>query len=155
MKSFMFLVLVMLMVFSMEKKIRSRSKGKRMNAWYLNRPIYLKSAHGDYLSVDRKYRLSISDGRDVTWKIVPTKNDKYLVISSMGNNLCTNSINIPITCSNQSGSSEWSISAMGTNTHGLRNKNGKYLTAGKLGIIKSLRTSNNLQDWETWTVVKP
>ena len=152
MKFFIVLALAMLISFSMESKLRCRSKAKALKAWYLNRPVYAKSAHNQYLAVTNKYKLSVSNTKDTSWTITPIGNDKYYVIANKGDYLCLSGLfKIPSVCRNGGGDSEWRLTTSGTFDVGFKGNNGNYLRAGLLSL---LTTTRRMQDWEHWTLSK-
>ena len=152
---FFVIALVLLVAFSMEKKLKVQSKAKALKAWYLNIPIYLESFHGYALNIDDNYKLEIIGGKDLSWRIKPVKNDKFYIISSNGSYLCTKTIfNTPQVCRKASDDAQWELNTSGTKKFGLKNRNGKYLRANKYGTITSLATYHVMQDWETWTAIK-
>ena len=76
MKFFIVLALAMLISFSMESRLVYEPKPEGLKAWYLNRPVYAKSAHNQYLTVTNKYKLSVSNTKETSWTITPIGNDK-------------------------------------------------------------------------------
>ena len=150
------IVLVMLAAFSMEKKLRLKSKAKAIMTWYINTPIYLESFHGYSLNIVETYKIEIIAGKDLTWKIQYLKNDNIYVVASNGSYLCTKTIyNTPHACRKATVDAEWELYTLGSKKVAFRTLNGKYLRATKVGLITSVITYHLLTDWESWTPVKP
>ena len=153
MKIFILLALAMLICFSTESKLRSASKSKQLNTWYINIPIYIPSYTGKYLIATNRYELDVEKKKSTVWRIKLVKGayDKYNVIANDVDYLCLQGLfDSPTVCRNADKKSEWSLSTSGSDQVGLRGYDGNYLCDGTFDIT----TSRRMQKKETWNITK-
>ena len=136
MKFFIILALGMLISFSMEIKLRSRSKSKQVNNFYIDTPIYIESLYYQYLKADGKYGLYITDEKETTWTIKNVGNERYNIISDTSSYICIHTIyNILTLCDGKGPDSEWRLISSGDNSVSFQGKTDRYLIPKRLGFV--------------------
>ena len=158
MKFIIVLALAMLVSFSMEAKLRSRSKSKQLDSKYINTPINIRSAHADYLYPKDKYNVRecdpdyhYCDKNERIWTIKPASNGDYKVVSSNGNCLCIRGDKSGL-CSIEDPDSDLKLIIVNADRVGFQGKSGRYLRAGVFGGIN---TASKMDSWERWRLYNP